>query len=173
VSKVEKELAKRAAYAMPEFMHPDTPRGPSITAIDRQAAMTALAAKLQARQTDVIRQCYAQTLAGVYWNIDPESGRILFGLPWAEHSHRAWGLVRAECDVMRLCVRHFRRTQAGPFYFDKTSTRWYVDIARWPTLEHVMAAPQAWIITPALLVAADNHRRGLPYGGRDAAHNQA
>lgn len=171
MSKMQDELVKRAAYKLPEFAHPDTPRGPSVTAIDRQAMLTALAAKLQARQTDVIRQCYAQAATGVWWNIDPETGRILFGLPWAEYSHRAWGLVRAECDVMRLCIRHFRRAQAGPFYFDKRSTRWHIDISRWPTLADVMAVPEAWIITPALLVAADNHRRGLPYGAQEGARN--
>jgi hypothetical protein len=164
MSKVEEELVKRAAYKMPEFMHPDAPRGPDITAIDRQTALTALAAKLQARQADVVRQCYAVAPGGVYWNIDIESGRILFGLPWAEFSHRAWGLVRSECDLMRMCVRHFRKTQAGPFFFDKRTTRWFLDVGRYPTYDVVLAAPHAWIITPALLVAADNHRRGLPYG---------
>ena len=165
MSKVEKELIQRAAYKMPEFMHPDTQHGPSVAAIDRQAALTALAAKLQARQADVVRRCYEVAARGVYWNIDIESGRILFGLPWAEHSHRAWGLVRSESDLMRMCVRHFRRVERGPFFFDKSTTRWFLDVAKYPTHDVVLASPHAWIITPALLVAADNHRRGLPYGG--------
>jgi hypothetical protein len=171
MSKVEKELAKHAAYKLPDFMHPDTPRGPDVTAIDRQAQLTALAAKLQSRQTAVVKQCYAVAPGGTFWNIDVESGRILFGLPWAEHSHRAWGLVRSECDLMRLCIRHFRKVERGPFYFDKTTTRWFVDVARYPTLETVQAVPQAWVITPALLVAADNHRRGLPHGAPGTGRN--
>ena len=164
MSKVEREVEKHSNYKVPEFMHPDTPRGPSVTAVDRQALITALAAKLQARMTDVLTQCYAVDVAtGLWWNLDGATGRILFGLPWAEFSHREWGLVRSECDLMRMCVRHFRKQLTGPFYYDKRSTRWYVDLAHYPTMAHVTARPEAWIITPGLLLAADNHRRGIPY----------
>ena len=104
--------------------------------------------------------------AGAWWNVDPATGRILFGLPWAEYSHRQWGLVRSECDLMRLCVRHFRKIERGPFYFHKPSRRWYVDLVAWPTIDRVHASPNAWIITPGLVLAADNHRRRLFYDGR-------
>lgn len=164
MNRIEEELARRAAYQMPAALHPDTPRGPSVTAVDRQAVLTALAAKLQARMTDVVEQCYrVDQTTGTWWNVDPSTGRILFGLPWAEFSHRHWGLVRSECDLMRMCVRSFRKLHSGPFFFDKTTRRWYVDIAAYPTFEHLRAVPAAWTITPALILAADNHRRGMPY----------
>ena len=135
-----------------------------MTALDRQALLTALAAKLQTRMNDVVTHCYRiDTATGVWWNIDPSTGRILFGLPWAEFSHRSWQLVRSECDVMRMCVRHFRKIHGGPFYFDKTTRRWYLDMAAYPTLAHVKANQAGWTITPSLILAADNHRRGLPY----------
>ena len=152
---------------MPEFLHPDAPRGPSITAIDRQTAITTLAAKLQNRMTDVLTAVYATDVRGVYWNIDAGSGRILCPLPWAEFSHRAYGLVRSECDVMRLCVRHYRQQMRGPFYYNRRATRWYLDITAWPTLAAVTARPDVWVITPELVLAADNHRRGLPYDGQN------
>jgi hypothetical protein len=167
VNRIEQEVKRHAHYKLPAALHPDTPRGPSVVAIDRQALLTAVATKLQARMADVVEQVYRiDEPTGVWWNIDPATGRILFGLPWAEYSHRQWGLVRSECDLLRLCVRHFRRIERGPFYFDKSTRRWRVDIKTYPTIEHVHANPQAWVITPALILAADNHRRGLPYDGR-------
>lgn len=166
MNRVEEELAQRATYTLPACLHPDTPRGPIMTALDRQALLTVLAAKLQARMNDVIMQCYRiDASTGAWWNIDPSTGRILFGLPWAEFSHRSWGLVRSECDVMRMCVRHFRKIHGGPFYFDKPSRRWLLDVAAYPTLEHAKAKPAGWTITPSLILAADNHRRGLPSHG--------
>lgn len=164
MNRIEQELAQRAVYQMPAALHPDTPRGPSVTAVDRQALLTALAAKLQARMNDVLTQCYrTDASTGAWWNIDPTTGRIMFPLPWAEYSHRSWGLVRSECDVMRMCIRHFRKIHHGPFYFDKTTRRWYLDIGAYPTFDHIKATPAAWTITPSLILAADNHRRGLPY----------
>lgn len=170
MNRIEQELKKHGAYKLPAALHPDTPRGPSVTAVDRQALLTAIAAKLQARMADVVEQVYrVDAGTGVWWNVDPTTGRILFGLPWAEYSHRQWGLVRSECDLMRLCVRRFRKLQRGPFYFHKASRRWYVDLALYPTIEHVHTNPHAWVITPALILAADNHRRGLPYDGQGRA----
>lgn len=164
MNRIEQELAQRATYSLPAALHPDTPRGPSVTALDRQALLTALAAKLQARMNDVITQVYRMdATTGAWWNLDPSTGRILFGLPWAEFSHRTWGLVRSECDIMRMCVRHFRKIHNGPFYFDKTTRRWLLDIAAYPTLDHVRANPAAWTVTPSLILAADNHRRGVPH----------
>ena len=164
MNQIEQELARRAVYQMPAALHPDVPRGPSVTAVDRQALLTALAAKLQTRMNDVLLQVYrVDTTTGAWWNIDPTTGRILFGLPWAEFSHRSWGLVRSECDIMRMTVRHFRKIHHGPFYFDKTTRKWLLDVAAYPTIEHVRAKPAAWTITPSLILAADNHRRGLPY----------
>lgn len=164
MNRIEREIKQHAAYSLPTALHPDAPRGPSADALDRQAQITALAAKLQARMADVVEQVYRQDpAAGAWWNIDPSTGRILFGLPWAEYSHRQWGLVRSESDLMRMCVRHFRKIERGPFYFHRPARRWYIDLAAWPTHQHVLAAPHAWVITPALLLAADNHRRGLPY----------
>ena len=164
MNRIEEEIAKRATYSVPAALHPDTPRGPSVTALDRQALLTALAAKLQARMNDVVTQVYRiDATTGAWWNVDPSTGRIMFGLPWAEFSHRQWGLVRSECDIMRMTVRHFRKIHRGPFYFSKDSRRWLLDVAAYPTLEHVKANPVAWTITPALILAADNHRRGLPY----------
>ena len=164
MNRVEEELAKRATYTLPAALHPDTPRGPSVTTLDRQALLTALAAKLQARMIDVLEQVYrVDPASGAWWNVDPSTGRILFGLPWAEFSHRQWGLVRSESDMMRMCVRSFRKLQRGPFYFDKTTRRWYLDMATYPSFEHVKANPAAWTITPALILAADNHRRGVPH----------
>lgn len=165
MSKVEREISEHAKYKVPTPLHPDTPHGPDAGAIDRQALITALAAKLQSRMTDVVRRCYSRSAEGVWWNLDGETGRILFGLPWAEFSHQSWQLVRSECDLMRMCVRHFRRTNGGPFYYQKRSTRWYLDIAAYPTMAHVTGRPEVWVITPELLLAADNHRRGLPYAG--------
>jgi hypothetical protein len=170
VNRIEQEVKKHSQYKLPAALHPDAPRGPSITAIDRQALLTAIAAKLQARMADVVEQVYRVDLpSGTWWNVDPSTGRIMFGLPWAEFSHRHWGLVRSECDLMRMCVRHFRRIERGPFYFDKPSRRWHVDLVRFPSIEHVHAHPQAWVVTPALILAADNHRRGLPHDGRGRA----
>lgn len=170
MNRIEQEIKKRSGYTLPAALHPDAPRGPSITAIDRQALLTAIAAKLQARMADVVEAIYrVDASAGTWWNVDPDSGRILFGLPWAEYSHRQWGLVRSECDLMRLCVRHFRKIERGPFFFDKPSRRWHVDLVRFPASEHVLTNPQCWVITPALILAADNHRRGLPYDGRGRA----
>lgn len=167
MNRIEQELKQHAGYKLPAALHPDTPRGPSVTAIDRQALLTAIAAKLQARMADVIEQVYrVDADTGIWWNVDPSTGRILFGLPWAEFSHRAWGLVRSECDLMRLCVRRLRKLERGPFYFDKATRRWYVDLVRYPTIQHVHANPHVWVITPALILAADNHRRGLPHGGQ-------
>ena len=164
MNKVEQELAQRATYSLPAALHPDTPRGPSVNAVDRQALLTALAAKLQARMSDVVMQCYRiDATTGAWWNVDPSTGRILFGLPWAEFSHRSWGLVRSESDMLRMCVRHFRKIHGGMFFFDKTTRRWLLDVKAYPTLDHVKANPAAWTITPALILAADNHRRGLPY----------
>lgn len=167
MNRIEREIKQHAAYSLPPALHPDAPRGPSVAALDRQALLTAIAAKLQARMADVVEQVYRQDAgAGAWWNVDPATGRILFGLPWAEYSHRQWGLVRSECDLMRLCVRHFRKIERGPFYFHKPSRRWYVDLVAWPTIDRVHASPNAWIITPGLVLAADNHRRRLPYDGR-------
>jgi hypothetical protein len=166
VNRIEQELAQRAIYTLPAALHPDTPRGPSVTAIDRQALLTALAAKLQARMIDVVDQCYKiDHASGTWWNIDQATGRILFGLPWAEYSHRQWGLVRSESDMMRMCVRSFRKLHGGPFYFDKVTRRWYLDMATYPTFEHIKVNPAAWTITPGLILAADNHRRGVPHHG--------
>ena len=170
MNRIEQELKKRGEYKLPAALHPDTPRGPSVTALDRQALLTAIAAKLQARMADVVEQVYRiDAGSGTWWNVDPETGRILFGLPWAEYSHRQWGLVRSECDLLRMCIRHFRKIERGPFYFDRLTRRWHVDLAAYPTHDHILANPQAWIITPALILAADNHRRGLPYDGRRRA----
>jgi hypothetical protein len=167
VNRIEQELTKRNNYKLPDALHPDAPRGPSITAIDRQALLTAIAAKLQARMADVVDQVYrVDAGSGTWWNVDPSTGRILFGLPWAEFSHRNWGLVRSECDLMRMCVRHFRKIEKGPFYFDKPTRKWHIDLARYPSIDSVHASPHTWVITPALILAADNHRRGLPYDGR-------
>lgn len=170
MNRIERELQQRASYSLPAALHPDTPRGPTVSALDRQALLTAIAAKLQARMADVVEAVYrVDQTSGTWWNADPATGRILCPLPWAEYSHRSFGLVRSECDLMRLCVRHFRKIEAGPFYFHRATRRWYVDLAGWPTIEHVYAAPRAWVITPALVLAADNHRRGLPYDGRQRA----
>lgn len=164
MNRIERELKQHSAYSLPAALHPDTPRGPSITAVDRQALLTAVAAKLQARMTDVLEHVYrVDAPSGAWWNVDPTTGRILFGLPWAEFSHRQWGLVRSECDLMRMCVRHFRKIHRGPFYFDKVTRRWYLDLAAYPTLAHVHAVPDAWVITPSLILAADNHRREAPH----------
>ena len=51
----------------------------------------------------------------------------------------------------------------NPFYFDKHTRRWYLDVATYPSMDQVRAKPAGWTITPALILAADNHRRGLPY----------
>ena len=162
MSRVEREIQKHADYKLPKALHPDTPRGPSVTALDRQALLTAIAAKLQARMTDLLTELYKIDQAtGYWWNMDPATGRILPGLPWAEYSHREYGLVRSECDMMRMCIRHFRKMAAGPFFFDRVTRRWYLDIAAYPTLASVHARPEAWVITPALILAADNHRRGI------------
>ena len=164
MNRIEQEMAKHATYTLPAALDFDKPRGPAVTAIDRQALLTALAAKLQARLTDVVEQCYkVDQVTGYWWNIDPATGRILFGLPWAEFSHRQWGLVRSECDMMRMCIRSFRKLQRGPFYFDKHTRRWYLDVATYPSMDHVRANPAGWTITPALILAADNHRRGAPH----------
>jgi hypothetical protein len=131
------------------------------------ALLTAIAAKLQARMADVVEQVYRiDAASGTWWNVDPSTGRILFGLPWAEYSHRQWGLVRSECDLLRMCVRHYRKIERGPFFFGRSNRRWHIDLVRYPTIDSLHASPHTWVITPALILAADNHRRGLPYDGQ-------
>jgi hypothetical protein len=156
-------LERRGNYDRPLFLDIDRPRR-DVTALTRQARFVALAAHLQARLSDVVIACYERTQCGEWWNVDGVTGRILIPLPWASYSHKQWGLYRSECDILRACVYNLRNRHSGPFFFDRTSTRWHLDLVRYPDLHTLTATPEAWTLTPDMLQAADAWIRAA---GRD------
>jgi hypothetical protein len=125
--------------------------------VSRRAYYTDLAAMLQSRLNDVLGLCYDTGPGGFLLNVDDVTGRILVPVPWSSHNHRDWGLWRSEADIMRLCLRHLRTKQAGPFWFDKDARRWALDLGRYPALESI-PAPARTIDAP-MVMAADHFRR--------------
>lgn len=158
---IELELERRGAYQRPRLLDVDRAPKRTVTATTRQTRYVAMAAQMQARLSDVVEACYETDTRGRLWNVDPETGQILFGLPWATYSHREWGLYRSECEVLRRCVRSLRKRAGGPFYYDGLAGRWFLDLSMYPTLASLQANPAGWTLTAELVHAADLHRRGV------------
>ena len=88
----------------------------------------------------------------------------LFWVPQGISNLMEWkrGVRRVRCHAGLI---HGEQC-AGSMLMDSQHENWKHAVdALWSahTLDHVKAQPAVWVITPSLILAADNHRRGLPY----------
>ena len=69
-------------------------------------------------------------------NVDPQTGRLLVGMPWGSKSHRAWGMRATEADTMRRLMMNKQMIQGhNPlFVYDPDTMRWYLNFRDYKTL---------------------------------------
>lgn len=162
------DILERMGSVVEARLDVNAPMQREISATSQKAHYTGLAALLQGRLGEALKLAYELDAHGRLWNVDPWTGRVLFGVPWATNSHRRWGLHRSECDLLRLYVLHLRRKHQAPFGWDSSARRWVVDLARWPSLQVVLDAPATWTVHPDLLHSAAMHLTARRSGRADA-----
>jgi len=98
------------------------------------------------RMAELLIYLYARDDAGMFANVDPETGRILIPVPWGDTGWKVWGLRNHEAVTLRrlLLGRLAQRRRLVPLFgypIGERGNRWYLSIDEYPTI----ASANAWI----------------------------
>lgn len=88
-----------------------------------------------------ITMLYERDTDGGYANIDRVTFRLLVPAPWGAAGWKRWGLRRHEATTLRAMlvgrIRHPRHIAL--FDYSPESRSWFVDVAKYPTVEAAKA----------------------------------